>query len=438
MSQAVQPQGVTRSGKAVPFAATEDGRSEIGGYDPNDDMLKVKSVQKKFRDNFIDATALAQKWVVSPNAGAIAVAPGALTLSSGIVANNDTSILSVETFTIPFRVQVAVSLSQRIANQSFIVEAVSVDPATGIVDGLHSAGFIFDGTSHTQAKYRVQSDGMSPLESAASTVSSSASGSIYELEPFSDECWFHSGVLDSINGRAQSYRRHQQIPDPNALYKLRLRWQNASVAPATNSDAVIRFIACQDYAELTAEITAGRGQNVPGQALGVMIAGGQSAMVGPVPHDGARGSGAPIINGARAVSAAFASVATGDVTDLIATLQGVLITRPWQIPELEWSYAAASGGITNTADVILAAAAGAGLRRNLTSMTLSNSSATATEVVVKDGATVIWRGHLPGNAQNVPVNFACPLKSTANAALNFACVTAGAAVFVNAQGFTAA
>jgi hypothetical protein len=131
-------------------------------------------------------------------------------------------------------------------------------------------------------------------------------------------------------------------------------------------------------------------------------------------------------------------VATGDVADLITTLQGVLVTRPWQIPELEWSYAAASGGIVNTTDVVLAAAAGAGLRRYITSLTMSNNSATATEVVLKDGSTVIWRGHLPANAVNVAVSFENPLRTTANTALNFACITTAAAVYVNAQGFIAA
>jgi len=144
-----------------------------------------------------------------------------------------------------------------------------------------------------------------------------------------------------------------------------------------------------------------------------------------------------VINAARALSANYATVATGDVADLIATLQGVLVVRPWQIPELEWSYAAASGGVINTTDVVLAAAAGAGLRRYINSISLSNNSATATEVVLKDGATVIWRGHLPANAVNVQVTFANPLKTTANTALNFACITTAAAVYINAQGYTA-
>ena len=51
---------------------------------------------------------------------------------------------------------------------------------------------------------------------------------------------------------------------------------------------------------------------------------------------------------------------------------------------------------------------------------------------------MIWRGNLPANAPNVPIEFPDPLRTTANAALNFACITTAAAVYVNAQGFTAA
>jgi hypothetical protein len=149
-------------------------------------------------------------------------------------------------------------------------------------------------------------------------------------------------------------------------------------------------------------------------------------------------AGNPVRLAGRALSAAYTTVATGDTADLMTTLQGVLTVRPYTIPELEWSYAAASGGVVNTTDVVLAAAAGAGLRRYITSITLSNNSATATEVVLKDGASsVIWRGQLPANAPNISVAFRNPLKTTANTALNFACITTAAAVYVNAQGYTA-
>ena len=159
-------------------------------------------------------------------------------------------------------------------------------------------------------------------------------------------------------------------------------------------------------------------------------------VAGQAAHDAVI-TGNPVRMAARALTAAYASVATGDVADLVSTLQGVLVTRPWQIPELEWSYVAASGGVINTTDVVIAAAAGAALRRYICSMQLSNNSAVATEVVLKDGATIIWRGHLPANAPMSEIIFENPLKTTANTALNFACITTGAAVYVNAQGFTA-
>ena len=148
-------------------------------------------------------------------------------------------------------------------------------------------------------------------------------------------------------------------------------------------------------------------------------------------------AGNPVRLAGRALTAAYTAVATGDTADMITTVQGVQIVRQWQIPELEWSYAAASGGIVNTSDVVLAAAAGAGLRRYITSMTLSNANATATEVVLKDGSTVIWRGQLPANAPMSEIVFSNPLKTSANAALNVACITTAAAVYVNAQGYTA-
>jgi hypothetical protein len=115
---------------------------------------------------------------------------------------------------------------------------------------------------------------------------------------------------------------------------------------------------------------------------------------------------------------------------------GALVQKPFSIPEADWAYAGAA--ITTTADVVLAVAAGAGIRRYLTALQVKNTNATASEIVIKDGATVIWRSLLPANMANADaIVFPSPLKSTANAALAFACITAGASVYVAAQGYTA-
>lgn len=104
-----------------------------------------------------------------------------------------------------------------------------------------------------------------------------------------------------------------------------------------------------------------------------------------------------------------------------------------------WSYAAASGGITNTSDVALAAAAGAGISNYIQALTVQNSHATtSTEVVLKDGSTVIWRGYArAANANDLQIRFDPPLYGTPNTALNVACITNSTATYVNAQGFKA-
>lgn len=147
----------------------------------------------------------------------------------------------------------------------------------------------------------------------------------------------------------------------------------------------------------------------------------------------------PVRAAARAISALLATVATGDVHDLVSTLNGALIVKPYSIPELDWQYAAAAGGIVNTTDVAIKAAGAAGIRNYVTRLDIRNASATATEFVIKDGATVIWRQALPASmAAPVEFTFPSPLRGTAATALNVACLTTGAAVYINASGYAAA
>lgn len=399
--------------------------------------LPIGSMQRKFRDSFSGTSLDEDKWESSVNGGSIAVGAGVLTLGSGTNANGESYVLSKEIFTIPFRISIGMTLSQRIANQTFLVEMISVDPVTLIPDGKHASALLFDGTTVTQAKYRVQTGGLTPLDSSASTFPTSASGGIYEIEPFADECWFHGGTLDATSARSNSYRRHQQIPDPNGIYKIRLRWLNGATPPATNTNAVIQFIAVQDYAELTAEITAGRGQSVAGQAMGVQVAGGTvtaSGVTGNVAHDSAI-SGNPVRIGGRAVTTNYTAVGTGDVADFVTTLVGAQIVRPYSIPEGDWQVALSA--ITGTTDGVLQSAT-ASIRNYLTALQFKNTSAVATEIVVKDGSTVIWRGHAGASmAQMETIVFPTPLKTTANQALNVACITTGTNTYVSAQGYKA-
>lgn len=253
-------------------------------YDTQDDMFKVKSLQKKWRDTFAGTSLDPEIWeVVSVGQGqSVQInTPGLLEFNLGTVDGAETVLLSKEVFTVPFRTMVGHYLSQRLAQNLIMIEMVSVDPVTLIPNNQFRSFWQYDTTSATQGKYGVQGGHIDPLISAASTISTTASQNIAEIEMYPDECWFHSRLMDSTNGRSNSYVRHQQIPNPNALYKLRLTARNVGT-PASATTWGIQYATVIDYAELTAEITASRGSGIAGQALPVLGAGGTIATVSTV------------------------------------------------------------------------------------------------------------------------------------------------------------
>lgn len=132
-----------------------------GAYDWTDDMLKIKSMQKKFRDSFNGTEINPARWDVAATGSgmALAVADGTITISTGTTLDDELTLTSRTAFTIPLRVMVAVNLSQRIAGQSVWLELVSVDPTSAQPDGRSAAAWRLDGTSPTLANYEVQSEG---------------------------------------------------------------------------------------------------------------------------------------------------------------------------------------------------------------------------------------------------------------------------------------
>lgn len=144
-------------------------------------------------------------------------------------------------------------------------------------------------------------------------------------------------------------------------------------------------------------------------------------------------AGAPMRIGLRARNAIL-SVSNDQVADAIASLSGALIVKPHAIPELCWQ---GTGVLTTTADLAIKTAAGASIRNFVSDFSYQNTSATATGIVIKDGTTVIAQFHAPANmAAPAVVSLQCPLRGTANTAINVAALVTAANVLVNACGHT--
>lgn len=174
------------------------------------------------------------------------------------------------------------------------------------------------------------------------------------------------------------------------------------------------------------------GETVGSQLInGTVALSGNPAVVGAAAHDAAI-SGAPMRIGARAVTTNYAAVAAGDAADMITTLIGALVTKPYATPEQEWSF---TGALTAITDVAAQTAAGAGLKRYPTFIQATNPGASAVDLLVRDGTTTRLQITLPAG-QSVPLELPTSIPLTANTALNLA-LSATGTVRVNVLGYTA-
>ena len=165
---------------------------------------------------------------------------------------------------------------------------------------------------------------------------------------------------------------------------------------------------------------------------------------------GASGEGggagtSPLAIGLECRTSSKTSVSNATLVRPIATTDGRQIVRLDSIPENEWSYVAASGGITNTTTAVpLAGGAGSGVRNYITSLQVSSDTlGTATEVVIQDGVSgpILWRAKI-GTAGTVGIQnirFHPPLRGSTNTLLQAACVTATGtgSIYLNVQGYKA-
>ena len=173
--------------------------------------------------------------------------------------------------------------------------------------------------------------------------------------------------------------------------------------------------------------------------LGLLSIGGGASFEG-----GGTGTN-PIVIGIECRTSSKTSVGNSTLVRPIATVDGRQIVRLDSIPENEWSYVAASGGITNTTTPVdIVGGAGSGVRNYVTSLQLySDTLGTATEIILRDGAggSILWRSKIgtagTGDTQNI--RFHPPIRGSTNTIMQFACLTATGtgSIYVNAQGYKA-
>lgn len=237
--------------------------------------LTISSMQSKFREDFPGAALNADWSVVQTGSGhTVTVTASELRIATGTTINTETILRCIRPFTIPFRVNFIFMLSQRIANQEFFLEIANAA-------GTMLAQWRFDGVSATVGTHNTTNEGTAGT-AASPAIASTAAHAIAEIELFPDEAYFHSRPADSTAVRTTSAVRTRFIPDPNQQYFVRIRARNLGISPASTTTLFVDAVTVQDIAELTAEVTAGRGAMIGSQAIAVQAVGGTIGTVSTV------------------------------------------------------------------------------------------------------------------------------------------------------------
>ena len=162
--------------------------------------------------------------------------------------------------------------------------------------------------------------------------------------------------------------------------------------------------------------------------------GSNNDIQGDIAHDAAD-SGNPVKIGASAETAEPTAVAGNDRANAISDIVGKLVVRPHCLPgdTLDGNASA-----TDTSDTAVIAAQGAGTRIYVTSIIVSNESATDTAVLVKSAATTKLRIPAPATSDSgggAILNLNPPLRLGDNEALNFASAASVTTMYVSAVGY---
>jgi hypothetical protein len=255
-------------------------------------ITQIGTTSNKFATNFAgenipagQATLdelLGAGWRIHRNTGVtVAQTNNALVLGLGTAVGNELMLVTPSLQTIPANLIAILQISQRIAGNEIRFGYVEVNPSTGVPidhpfipnEFRNYAAALFSGTSATTVALETMGGGATAKRSVSATgMASTASVSEYAIEARNEDITLLSQASDSATARSVGAARiSSMVPNPALTYAPFIWVRNVSAA-ASNTNVTISRIVAVDIQELQAEVGGGRGNQLPSQAMPVVLA----------------------------------------------------------------------------------------------------------------------------------------------------------------------
>jgi len=349
-------------------------------------LLNSVGMNKAFRDDFPGSALDADLWqVVQTGAGmTITVGSSNLTIATGTTSGSETIIKSLMTFSIPCRLQCALSISQRIANQEFYLEVI--DAA-----GNQYARWMFDGTTATTDKTETKNTDTSNGPTARSSVLTTASSSIFTIDLTCDEVIFESRYNDAIVLQNAVFSHTLKIPSPNDDYFIQIRAKNTAAAGST-TNFVFDHVGMVDTNTVFCEINGGRGGFSANRSIAVNV--GNTVSVQGISANDAVVPTYPFTIAGEARTTNAVVSASGDTARIITDLTRRPIIALGHVPELNLRNRQV---LTGASETTLIGAVGS-VRHEIWDVVVANlSAANVVQVDFRDatGGTIMFTVSIP-------------------------------------------
>jgi hypothetical protein len=244
--------------------------------------ITIDTENVTLKDNFSGTTLDTTKWTVNKASGSAttyAITNSVLAINAQTTANDWIAFTSNQGFTLPFRVQVTLQISQRIANNNFYVEVVNAAGALVanlgslvVEPGVTQAAYLFNGTSITTGAVVAQNQGFKATADTNTTINVTSSYQTLDMECRTEDVDYAVRLVDaSGQSTTGSLMRNRTVLDPNETYYMQIRSVNGGTAPASNTTLSVEVVLVQDATRTVMEISGGRGNNAADKAVPVVV-----------------------------------------------------------------------------------------------------------------------------------------------------------------------